>query len=235
MQKRTREILALVLLGVLLVVGVCAMGYYILVGHNWNVTASNIDDSIGQMEGYTVFLYEGTQPSPAESERISDAQPLLDDQARGISTETRESNGGGDPHDLADVVKSYQDKGATVFTLDASEPLRYSEPFVVGKNGKRVGVMSATEPIRKTEVRRSIRDLNAQEADCIVALTDDALLCKPLVHGISIIICDDSRKNVPNGEYRGSSYCVGVPYIGEVQAIVMSPSGVLSSKTITEL
>ena len=235
MQKRTREILALVLLGVLLLVGVGVMGYYILVGHNWNVTASNIDDSIGKMDGYTVFLYEGTRPSPAEAERISDAQPLLDEQSRGISKETRESNGGGDPIDIADAVKSYQEKGATVFMLDVANMARYSEPYVVGKNGKRVGLMSAMAPVRKTEMRRAVIGLDRQEADCIVALTDDAEVCKPIVGGISIIVCDDPDEESPRDEYRGSSYCVGVPYVGEIQAVLMSPSGVLSSKTITEL
>ena len=232
MQKRTREILALVLLGVLLLVGVGVMGYYILVGHNWNVTASNIDDSIGKMDGYTVFLYEGTRPSPAEAERISDAQPLLE---RGISKETRESNGGGEPIDIADAVKSYQEKGATVFMLDVANMTRYSEPYVVGKNGKRVGLMSAMAPVRKTEMRRAVIGLDRQEADCIVALTDDAEVCKPIVGGISIIVCDDPVEESPRDEYRGSSYCVGVPYVGEIQAVLMSPSGVLSSKTITEL
>ena len=236
MRKRTREILALVLLAALLVVGLSAMGYYIIVGHNWNVTASHIDDSIGQMDGYTVFVYEGTQPSPAERERISDAQPMLDDGARGASVEDRESNWGGDPVDIKDVAKSYRDKGAVVFTVSAGEPERYSDPFVVAKAGKRVGFMSAVKPLRKTVARRAVRDLELAKAECIVAVTDDSTLCEPLVRGISIIVCDDDEQGPsPDGEWHDSTYCVGVPYIGEVGAVIMSPSGVLSTKTITEL
>ena len=235
MRKRTREILAIVLLGALLAVGVGAMGYYIVVGHGWNVTASHIDDSIGQMEGYTVILYEGTRPSPADAERISDEQPLLDDQARGAATGAEESSGGGPPLKLDDVAQSYREKGASVFSVDIEDLPRYREPFVVGKDGKRLGFFSATRPVRKAAVKAAVKDLARQGAHCTVALTDGPSLYKKPVQGVSIVICDDGRAHPAEGEYRESAFCVGTPYFGEIGAIVMSPSGVLSAKTIIGL
>ncbi len=234
MQKRTREILALVLLGLLALVAAIAMGYYILIGHNWNVAASNIDDSIGQMEGYTIFLYEGTNPSPEMEERLSDAQPMLDDENRGKATRDWNAKPR-EPLTSKEAAESYRDKGAVVFTLDSSDLDYYADPFVVQKNGMRVGLFSAFEPFRKTVVRTAVRNLERRETNYIVALTDDVDLCEAGIGGISIIICNDDEGESPDGEYRGSSYCTGVPYIGEVEAIIMSPSGVLSSKTLTEL
>ena len=41
-----------------------AMGWYILVGHNWNQAATHIDDMVGSMDGYTVIVYEGVVKKP---------------------------------------------------------------------------------------------------------------------------------------------------------------------------
>ena len=210
------------------------MVWYIFVGHNWNVTASNIDDSIGQMEGYTVFLYEGTNPSPEARERLSDAQPMLDDESRGNATRDWKAHSK-EPVSGADAAQSYRDKGAVVFTLDATNLAKYADPFVVERADKRVGLFSVLEPFRKTVARSSVVYLNRHEADYVVAMTNDPKLCEAGLPGIAIIICNDDEGESPNGDYVSSSYCVGVPYVGEVEAIIMSPSGVLSSKTITEL
>ena len=84
MGKRTREIVALVMLALLGLIVLAAMVWYIFIGHNWNIAASNIDESIGQMDGYTVILYEGQTLPSTERNRISSNQPLLDDENRGM-------------------------------------------------------------------------------------------------------------------------------------------------------
>jgi len=91
MQKRTREIIAVLLLGVLLLVGAGAMGYYILIGHNWNVAASHIDDSIGKMDGYTVLLYAGTRQPVEDGE--SKEGTAAKKSAEGASASSDEAGG----------------------------------------------------------------------------------------------------------------------------------------------
>ena len=211
MQKRTREILALALLGVLLVVGVAAMGYYILVGHNWNVAASNIDDSIGQMDGYTVILYEGTQPLTAES-----------------AGQDREA-------DVEEIAADYRAKGADVFKVKASDLLRHREPYLMSRNGKRLGFLSVGNAELRSRVRADVAYLDDSGADCIIALSDDMTLgelsAEGIVSGISVIIYGAPKGEAENGVYCGSAYCVRAPEAGEVGAVIISSSGVCSTKT----
>ena len=234
MQKRTREILALALLGVLLVVGLCAMAYYMLVGHNWNVTASNIDDRIGKMDGYAVVLYEGTQPSDPD-ERASAKKPETDSPALETATGFVEANAEADDQ-LNTAIDVYLDKGAVVFTLDATDLDRYSEPFVVAKNGIRMGFLSAGNSELRSAIRKDIQYLSEQDVDYIVALTDDVTLPSlaedGTVTGISLIICNDHEGGLAHDQYRGSSFCVNAPHMGEVGVVIVSPSGFFSCKTV---
>ena len=60
MEKTSREKIALIVFLVLAIgMGFILFGY-VFAGHSWNVTASNIDDAFGNMEGYTAIVYEGT-------------------------------------------------------------------------------------------------------------------------------------------------------------------------------
>lgn len=209
--------MALVLLALLAVVGVGAMAWYMLVGHNWNVAASNIDDSIGQMEGYAVVLYEGTSPAPEGASASSSSE-------------------GRQPADISVVANDYLDKGATVFVVDAADLDRYREPFIVAKNGKRFGFLAAGSSERRSRVRADAVELSDGGAGFVVALTDDVTLCENAAEGLvgplSIVICDDPEGEAASGEYRGSTYCVSAPEVGRVGAVIVSPSGVLSSKVI---
>ena len=240
MQKRTREILAVLLLGLLVLAGVCAMGYYIFIGHNWNVAASNIDDSIGRMDGYTVVLYEGTRPLEYELEKDA---PFKFDTPRGIEAEEdaviNASLGIPDQSveaDMVGVVRSYRDKNANVFVVDAGDLARYSDPFVVAKNGMRMGFFSVGKATRRSAARADAQNLAENEVNYTIALTNDPTLYRVaqegLIGAVSIIVCDDKQGQFPNGRYCGSTFCVSTPHVGEVGAIIISPSGVLSSKVL---
>lgn len=65
MTKRTREIIALAMLIVLVVAGLFVGITYLRAGHGWNIAASHLDDRFGDMEGYTVLVYQGNvKPDP---------------------------------------------------------------------------------------------------------------------------------------------------------------------------
>ena len=211
MRKRTREILALALLVLLAVVGVGAMAWYMLVGHNWNVAASNIDDSIGQMDGYTVILYEGTRPLSADS-----------------AGQDRDA-------DIEEVAVDYRAKGANVFKVKASDLLRHREPYIMSTNGKRLGFFSVANAELRSHVRADAAYLVDSGVDYVVALSNDLTLgdlsAEGVVNGLSVIIFESHGDDAENGVYRGSAYCVRSPEAGEVGAVIISPSGVCSTKS----
>lgn len=60
MEKTSREKIALIVFLILAIGMGCILFGYVFAGHSWNVTASNIDDAFGNMEGYTAIVYEGT-------------------------------------------------------------------------------------------------------------------------------------------------------------------------------
>lgn len=229
MQKRTREILALVLLGALVVIGLGAMSYYIFVGHNWNVAASNIDDHIGQLDGYTVVLYEGTQTESSDHQAS----------ASGTSSSTAGASEQPGPVSLLDVEASYREKGATVFVANVQDPREYRHPFAIAKRGVKLGFMYADNAELRSQVRADARILERLRTTYNVVVTNDHLLCRQAEEGVvkdlSVIICTDERGRGANDEYRGSAFCVNAPAEGEVGAVLISPSGVFTSKVIGRL
>lgn len=295
MQKRTREIAALVLLALLAAGAAVAMGWYILAGHGWNVTASNIDDSIGQMDGYTVLLFEGTrQPAAVEakhraqeaaraasSDAASSAAARAADSLDGdavespaagteediaasdgaaTSVDSAEGEAGQSPagdadaaegesaplreEDVVDIAvdgddfgidalsESYREKGAEVYRIDVAGRRLYGEPLVVSRGEQRIGLFSLDYPARPAAAKVARKLLARQETDFNVVITNDPTLKDARLPGIDAIICDEVDEEPLKGYYSHTAYCVDTPYEGEIEAIIISPSGVVSSKTI---
>lgn len=270
MAAPARNIAALLLLGLLAIGGICAMGWYIFMGHGWNVTASNIDDSIGQMDGYTVFLLEGTRPpvtasrsaaqtdnqsskssasasaSNNETEKASSpASELPSTSDKAGSRETSAATDGlldpseelredlqDEPLTLELLRDDYQEKGATVFLLDMDNKALYSDPLVVAKNGERIGIFFLSRPARPAQSRVAMKLLARQGADFSVAITDDSSLAQAEGGPIDVLVIDERDRTPSRGYTHGRTYCVSTPYIGQIEAIIVSPSGVVSSKTI---
>ena len=70
MASNTREKLALLVFALLILMGLAGVSWYLIVGHSWNVAASNIDDSVGQMDGYTCIVYSGTTVQETSSSSL---------------------------------------------------------------------------------------------------------------------------------------------------------------------
>ena len=80
MEKTSREKIALIVFLILAIGMGCILFGYVFAGHSWNVTASNIDDAFGNMEGYTAIVYEGTieeEESAAQSTASAHQLPTL--------------------------------------------------------------------------------------------------------------------------------------------------------------
>lgn len=253
MDKRKREILALGLL-ILLGVGVAsAMAWYIFVGHNWNKAASHIDDLVGSMDGYTVVLYEGTLPQ-AKKTTNSTAQNTSSNKETGSagsasaqggassgSSAARQSTSSSQsaaksqrnkPVKVSKVAASYREKGATVLTIHLDDLGRYEDSIVVAKGGKRYGICSTPGPYSYTEVRDKVKTLIKRNSDFNVVVSGKPDIKKGWLRHVDLCILACEGRIPHDGRMLGSSFFVDSPHVGEVQAVIISPSGTITSKTI---
>lgn len=230
MQKRTREIIALVLLVVLLIAGASAMAWYILVGHNWNAAATNIDDRIGNMDGYTVILCEGAVPSASDQQALSASQPMLEEENLGAAPKEEKSQR--EPLTLEEAIESYGDKGAQVVTLLGDDPVYYSDPIIIPRNGERIAVFSVDGPRPDLAAKNMVKSLHDKEIDFTVCLIDDLDAVEKGLGSVDLAFCTDYDDAGSEGRYIHSTYVVGCPYEGHVAAVIMAPSGFLSSKMV---
>lgn len=239
MQKRTREIIALIILLALLVGGICGVAWYLLVGHNWNAAASLIDDRIGAMEGYNVVLCEGVPPH-VEADDADEETGVngLVEFASGVPAALAE-NGFGYLLDgritAAKVAKAYQVKGALTLMVDIGDSQLYSDPVIVPRNGQRIAVYSVKGIHQELASRMTLRNIKKYGVDYAICLFDDMdALEKYGLGDVNIGICLDRKAHV-KGEYYGSTFVISAPNFGQVEAVIVSPSGFLLSKTIGEL
>ena len=293
MEKRTREIIALVLLVVLGLSAACAMGWYILVGHNWNRAATHIDDLVGSMDGYTVVVYDGvvkdhssstqaktsgkssssastsataqsagSSTASAESTTVSAssaaAEPTVSASAAPAASSESSSSASADSaaasssassasgksaeaetpvFDAEAVAENYREKGASVVALGKDCMTEYAEPEILYRNGKRIGVFAFSEKYKLhfAQFRANIRYLQSHSVDFIVAIAKDKAILKGRLDGINLLVLRRDAGIPETGEYKKSTFCADSPYIGEVQAIIVSPSGVITSRTVKEL
>ena len=284
MSKCSREKIAL-LVFVLLVLfaGACLVGY-LVAGHSWNVAATNIDDTFGSMDGYTVIAYAGTMTeeevenskstskdeskmAPAETsadaraeadasadagagadedtsantdidtdidaDETSDNLTSSEDEKQELLTDdtTLDDVQTDDFVSVSEVEESYLDKGATVFTLDTENPEIYSEGMILKKNNCRFGVFSVTDTVTLRDLKRQVAYFEKHKVDFIVAIVPDRSYLKE-VEGIDIVISTHASKLTSLGESQSGTYYVDAPLIGKVGAILISPSNVVSSKTL---
>ena len=179
MDKRKREIIALVLLMALLLGGAGFFGFYLTNGHKWNLAATTIDDTVGNMDGYVVVLYEGT-----DTPQAAPVKPMAD--ARVSSTVL-----------LADTKKSYGDKGANVFSL-RTNGFRYAESFVLLHNGYRIGFMPVDKDTPYLSIDRQIALFAQRHVDVVVALEYSENEYLESVDGVDVILqLGESPKDEP--------------------------------------
>ena len=262
MQKRTREIIALALLAVFLVVGACAFGLYILVGHNWNVTASNIDDHFGQLDQYTIVLVEGSASHAVEddgekadklvNQRVQEAgeqAEKTENDERADAASTTENNSpssasadGGrtstllreGPALLERADAAYVEKGAQTITGRPSDIEFYADPVIVPRNGKRVAIYTVSGPLADVQSRFALLRLAPYSIDSSICIIDNASALKRGIGNASIAICTDPKERIDDG-YIDGTYAISTPYISQVAAVLVAPSGFISSKILSGL
>ena len=242
MSTRTREIVAILLLVLLVIGGFMAMMGYLIVGHGWNVTATNIDDHMGNMDGYSVVVYDGTA-KPARDQRDSDgllydATPymMLDEQNRSEYPPGREpvleARKGVSAREAA---LSYMDKGATAFIVRINDFSRYYRPMIVEKNGLRLGMYSIHEGMSAASAAAKALYVRERGADFAIALVDNAASIGRVSETADIVICAYDAGISDLGRIYGNTLIVDSPLATTVGAILIAPSGVVSAKVVESL
>ena len=289
MEKTSREKIALIVFLVLAIAAGGVLFGYIFAGHSWNIAASNLDDTFGNMDGYTVIAYEGTfdedqaDASDTSLEKTSKAESTVPDsqavdqakEANGASSEAETSltvdsskqSKAVDAADaaaanaqsaanapdaesqdtprtplaghkkekadvsLSDVEATYKDKGASVLLLDTVNPGVYDEGMIVKRGGKRYGVFSLATETSRILVDEKVKYFTDQGVDYVIAIVPNASILKG-ADGIDIVVSTDDVDASKMGETENGIFVVGAPAKGSVGALLISPSNVVSAKTI---
>ena len=282
MAKRSREILALILLFVLVIAGLVAIVAYLTVGHSWNVAATNIDDSVGSMSGYTVFAYEGTLPDDEADEEERAGQEPATSLSSSATASSSSSSSTSAITTFDDVVSDYLDKEASVVALDLAHPETYEEPLVIVRNGSRIGIFSVTDDSTAIGIDKTLNYFQTLNVDYVLAISyltpsdddDDAQKASDSssssssqasssssaassssassesstaasattavtlhdyllsVSGVDIVLDTVRADYTTRGVNRAGKFIVSAPVMNTAGIILVSPSNVVSSKTV---
>lgn len=169
MSKRARELVAVAILVVLVIASLFGLAFYIYAGHSWNFAATNIDDSLGNMNGYTVVAYRGTQAS--DDEDSSSAGATESSASSGASDEADAQDVDVDEEAVASAVQKYQAKGAVTVNINLDDLGRYREPVVVVKNQDRIGILYVDDSTSTIQADKYLRELEERKADYIIVVS----------------------------------------------------------------
>ena len=133
-----------------------------------------------------------------------------------------------------EAKEGYEEKGATVFSLDTVDLDAYREGVILKKGGHRFGVFGIAEPTSTIVLEKQIAYFKRHKVDFIVLVTPDKEYAED-VSGIDIVVSTQDEDLFVMGETIDGTFYVDAPAVGSVGAILISPSNVVSAKVIEEL
>lgn len=133
-----------------------------------------------------------------------------------------------------EAQESYEDKKATVFSLDTVDVGQYSEGTILKKGDHRFGVFSVTGPVTPRSLEKQVAYFALHKVDFIVVITPDKAYVDE-ASGIDIVISTQDEDLFVMGETINGTFYVDAPEVGKVGTILISPSNVVSAKVIEEL
>ncbi|MCL1796951.1 MAG: alcohol dehydrogenase [Eggerthellaceae bacterium] len=136
------------------------------------------------------------------------------------------------PTDTSEVQLNYREKKAAVLALDSENPRRYHEGTILKVGNQRFGVFSVGEDDYLYQIVQKVNYFKDYKVDFIVVITSSAELLKD-VKGIDIVISTQAEGFFVMGETKNNTFYVSTPKIDSVGVILISPSKVVSAKTIT--
>ena len=209
--------------------------------------ASRDDETKGKTEGFVPQDQAGDDKSSSRStgrpDDVSDgsdpAARTSDKPASGTTAALEVVSAGTEFLANADyleaVAKEYLEKDATVIRLRIGDPSYYDDPVIVPKNGKRVGIFGIGENAKLAEVRTTVEKLRERGVDYVIAVCYDEKSVNMSKLNVDLAVYALDTNLDDNGEWKDSTYCIDSPREGELRTIIMSPSGVMTSKVISVL
>lgn len=244
MSKATRERAALVIFFVLILMGAFILMSYFSTGRGWSVAATAVDDSVGQLEDYTVIVYSGVaEPDPLAQEgaSIQDKEITEADREMGLGFEllnlTQEVEGlDAGRVFVSDVRELYETRGADVLSLDLSHGgRRYAIPQIFDVDGKKIGVFSLDRRLPADELDAITDDLRERGAASILCITPRPALISSY-DGIDVVIFTTGTHaySVTN-DPEDQTMVTNSPERGNVGVILLSSNNVPSAKSVDSL
>ena len=130
-----------------------------------------------------------------------------------------------------EAKEGYEEKGATVFSLDTVDLDAYREGVILKKGGHRFGVFGIAEPTSTIVLQKQIAYFKRHKVDFIVLVTPDKEYAED-VSGIDIVVSTQDEDLFVMGETIDGTFYVDAPAVGSVGAILISPSNVVSAKVL---
>ena len=130
-----------------------------------------------------------------------------------------------------EAKEGYEEKGATVFSLDTVDLDAYREGVILKKGGHRFGVFGIAEPTSTIVLEKQIAYFKRHKVDFVVLVTPDKEYAED-VSGIDIVVSTQDEDLFVMGETIDGTFYVDAPAVGSVGAILISPSNVVSAKVL---
>lgn len=262
MANVSREKAALFVFIGLILAGLAALLVYIFViGHSLNTTASKINDATGNLDGYTVLLYDGTaekkhqavvrneeaDPEDFGKRNIADALAKRDNNA--AEDEDDEVNAaqavGGDSDEqdeeasqkltMLSLSRSYIAKKACAVVLDTKTRQAYGEVSIIRAGGKTYGIFNIDEiSAQQTYFDKRVAQYKELNVDFIVCITQNLSLLSSY-DGVDIVISQQDEGLAAGGAFDEGVFYDDAAFTGTIGSILVSPSRTITAKDVVSL
>ncbi|MDO5329219.1 MAG: hypothetical protein Q4E88_03885 [Coriobacteriia bacterium] len=129
------------------IIGIFAAVFaYMTISHSLDLTATSIDNSVGNLEGYSVFVFEGNNTTRQKNK--SNVDRILD-RASNLLNLNQEEEKKNDKDTVAanvtNVNQVFKDKDCKVYNFKVGDYDAYSRGQIYERGNQKVGVLSINE------------------------------------------------------------------------------------------
>lgn len=254
-KQAKREKIGVVVFIVAILAIFAAVFGYITASHSLDLTASNIDSNVGQLDGYLTIVFEGDNtPRPQKTstpERIlKQATEFFTGENQETKTSEPETNSGikTEKATLENVRDFYREKDSTVCRIKCSDYTAYTEGEVFERGYWKLGVISVTPVVLSEAIASSVPTANMKtiqeriyklryedEVDLVVVIASDQKITKYL-DKVDCAICKTVSEDIPdNGSADNGVLIMRVPDLSLIGTVLSSPAKMLSGHVYSKV
>lgn len=242
-----RERIGLVVF-VVAILGIFAAVFgYITLSHSLDLTASGIDENVGQLDGYLSIIFEGdntprAQKTSAPEQILKQATEFFtgEDNKTTMQEPKTDSDIKTEKATTENVRDFYKGKDSTVCKIKCSDYAAYMEGEVFERGYWKIGVLSVTPEILNAQIASKVPTATFKaiqeriyklryedEVDLVVILSPDQKIIKYL-DKVDCAICKTVTEDVSDeGKTVDSVFVMRVPNAGIIGTVLSSPAKML--------